>query len=91
MAKQNLTPEQEQLVARVRETTERVRQAEAELERVRLERRAAIKAAHDGGVTTYRVAQEAGTSTASAVRIIHDFDEKWRDHFERIDAERRKK
>ncbi len=91
MAKQNLNPQQEELVARVRETTERVRQAEAELERVRLERRAAMKAAHDAGVTMYRVAQEAGTSNASAVRIIHDFDEKWRDHFERLDAERRAK
>lgn len=88
MAKQQLTAEQEELVARIRETTERVRHAEDELERVRLERRAAMKAAHDAGVTMYRVAQEAGTSNASAVRIVHEFDEKWRAYFDELDAKR---
>ena len=75
----------QQLVDRVRETTERARDLEQELERTRLERRAAMKAAADGGVTVYRIAQEAGTSHSSAWRIIHEYDEKWRATFEALD------
>lgn len=75
--RQQLTDDQEALVARIREETAAVRHLEGELDAARMRRRAAIKAAVDAGVTVYRVAQEAETSHSSAWRIVHDFDEKW--------------
>lgn len=79
---QQLTPDQQAAVDRIRETTVAVRAAEEALERVRLKRRGAMMAASEAGVTTYRIAQEAETSHASAWRILNEYDEKWRAEFE---------
>jgi hypothetical protein len=52
--------------------TRQVRTLEQELDSARLERRAAMRAASELGVTHYRIAKAAETSQSSATRMIRD-------------------